>query len=64
MSPINPIRLYSLPETARLLGIPLYTVRQFVKERKLGVKRVRPNAHPRIPGQAILDFSRTYERAA
>ena len=54
--PIIPYRLYKATEAADLLGIPAEEVRALVNTGQLRAKRFRVNSHPRIPGQAILNF--------
>lgn len=56
MDPINPIRLYKVPEISELLGVSEQDVRDLIGTGQLRAKRFRPTAHPRVPGQAILDY--------
>lgn len=53
---VRAIRLYTVPESATILGISEEAVRDLIRTNQLRARRVRPNAIPRIPGQSLLDY--------
>ena len=61
---INPIRLYKAAEVAEALHIADAAVRELIASGQLRAKRIRPNSHPRVPGQAILDFVESQTKPA
>lgn len=64
MNAVNPVKLYTIPEAARVMEISEFTLREFVKSGQFRVTRVNENARPRISGQAILDFAKPCESVA
>ena len=53
---IQPVRLYKAPEVARILGLHVSAVHELIRTGGIRSKRIHPDAHARVPGQAILDF--------
>ena len=56
MDSINPIRLYTVPEVADMLGVSHLAVRNLISSDQLRAKRFHTNAHPRVPGQSVIDY--------
>ena len=59
MAEVEPFRLYSVPETARIMGISEAAVRTLIANRRLGFVEISDGGNPRVTGQAIADFAAT-----
>lgn len=57
MTQIVPFRLYTVPEAAELLGVSEQAVRTLIADDRLAVTRINESGHPRVTGQAILNFT-------
>jgi len=56
MDPVRPEKLYTIPQTAQLLGLSVDTVRGLVNHKRLASVEILRGGHKRVKGAVIIAF--------